>query len=264
MQEADETTPAAYVAPPVEVARLDRDGAIVSVNREWELFCLANGGDPDRCGPGVSYLEVCDAAGGDPVSAAVGDSIRAALAGDLARPSGVTMACDRPGEPRLYDVAIYPRVDDFGAPLGVTVALWRSAAPLTSTDPAGSPAGGVLPLLRESSRAIDALWRGASSGDPTPSAIHLGEASQGVHRALIALAGSDVDDPIAPAPPGGVVMSVADLDRAVQHLSRTSLELHHASLHVDGGSVALHLQAAVAELDQVLQDLRHLAFSGAG
>ena len=41
----------------VEVALLDRSGVIVSVNEAWQAFALANGGDPERVGRGVSYLE---------------------------------------------------------------------------------------------------------------------------------------------------------------------------------------------------------------
>src|SRR6202044_3094470 len=67
----------------VEIALLDGDGVIVWVNHAWQAFAAANGGDPDRTGTGVSYLDVCAAAPDDPGSAQVDAAIRRALAGDL-------------------------------------------------------------------------------------------------------------------------------------------------------------------------------------
>jgi anti-sigma B factor antagonist len=39
-----------------EVALLDRNGRIVSVNQAWRAFAAANGGDPARTGPGVALV----------------------------------------------------------------------------------------------------------------------------------------------------------------------------------------------------------------
>lgn len=254
-------------APFVEIARLDRDGTIVSVNGEWNLFCVANGGDPDRCGPGRSYLEICDSAG-DPASTSVGAAICSALDGDLLTPRSLSLACDSPAEARWYDLAVYPRFDDWGSVLGAAVALWRSGGP--ASEPV--PDDGVLPLLKEASRAIDALWRSATgdqAGGPpdraAPSAIQLGEASQGVHRALIALAGMSYDGPGPEGPtPVGVVLTASVVDEAIQRLSRASLELHHAARRIPAGQGADHWGAAVVELDLVIQDLRRMAFAGSG
>lgn len=60
-------------------------------------------------------------------------------------------------------------------------------APPTFSDAAGSPDGAVLVLLRRASALIDSMWHSAGSGDGSYPAVHLAEASQGVHRALIAL-----------------------------------------------------------------------------
>jgi hypothetical protein len=131
----------------------------------------------------------------------------------------------------------------------------------------------VLPLLREASRAIDSLWRSATgysnaadpTGSPAPSAMQLGEASQGVHRALIALAGLSYGSADSDAPkPDGVVVTAAVIDEAIQRLSRASLELHHAARRLPAGVGADHWAAAVEALDQVIEDLRHMAFSSPG
>ena len=45
----------------------------------------------------------------------------------------------------------------------------------------------LVGVLREASVVLDALWRDALTGSDGESAIRLGEASHGVHRALIAL-----------------------------------------------------------------------------
>ncbi|HET9076110.1 MAG TPA: hypothetical protein VFN68_04195 [Acidimicrobiales bacterium] len=64
-------------------------------------------------------------------------------------------------------------------------------APLKGTDGlepgAGLPDPGLMVLLRRAGALIDSMWNSAlaDSGDFT--AVQLAEASQGVHRALIAL-----------------------------------------------------------------------------
>ena len=47
---------------------------------------------------------------------------------------------------------------------------------------------GVIELLRQASAALDAIWQRALDGHGDSDALLVGEASQGVHRALIALA----------------------------------------------------------------------------
>ena len=120
----------AETAPPrpdpdvgLEVAWLDRDGVIVSVNEAWRLFAAANGGDPARTGPGMSYLGVCAAAAGDPVAEEVAAAIHRALAGDMPGPLGVEVPCHSPHTARWFDVLISTRRTSGGEPVGATVTL---------------------------------------------------------------------------------------------------------------------------------------------
>ena len=107
----------------VEVAELDEAGVIVSVNEAWRAFAAANGGDPARTGPGVSYLLACASAAGDPAADAVADAIRQALAGDLPGPLAIEVPCHSPDTERYFDVLISPRRDQAGRPAGATVTL---------------------------------------------------------------------------------------------------------------------------------------------
>ena len=107
----------------VEVAQLDQNGVIVSVNDAWDAFALMNGGHPARMGAGVSYLDVCAASVGDPVTEKVADSIRQALASDLPGPLVVEVPCHSPAEARWYDMVISTRRDNGGRAIGATVTL---------------------------------------------------------------------------------------------------------------------------------------------
>jgi PAS domain S-box-containing protein len=116
---------------PVEVAWLDERGVIVAVNEAWRAFTEHSGGDPSRCGPGVSYLDVC-ARAGDATSAQVAVAIRAALAGRAVVPALVTVVCVLPTSEAWFDLVVYPRVDDGGRPVGAVVALWPVSASLAA------------------------------------------------------------------------------------------------------------------------------------
>jgi PAS domain S-box-containing protein len=107
----------------VEVALLDRSGVIVSVNDAWTAFAEANGGDPDRTGVGVSYLQVCTQLPGDPFARRVASAIRTALGGGLPAPVQVALPCHTPDAARWFDVLVSSRFDDRGACLGATVTL---------------------------------------------------------------------------------------------------------------------------------------------
>ena len=107
----------------VEVALLDRDGVIVSVNPAWQAFAQANGGNPERTGPGVSYLDACASAPGDPVAEEVAAAIRRALAGHLPGPLTIGVPCHSPRTARWFDMLISARQDDAGQHLGATVSL---------------------------------------------------------------------------------------------------------------------------------------------
>lgn len=143
----------------VEVVLLDRDGVIVSVNEAWGAFARANGGDPARMGRGVSYLDACAAAAGDPVAGEVAAAIRRALAGDLPGPLSIGVPCHSPRTARWFDMLISPRQDGQGQHLGATVTLslarsqsWASLAASGSVPPgtgaANAAAGPCADTLR--------------------------------------------------------------------------------------------------------------------
>jgi PAS domain S-box-containing protein len=119
-------------SPEVELAWLDREGVITAVNDAWRDFCDANDGNLRTCGPGASYLAVCDA---DPDAAPVAAEIRAQLAGQQLHPVVFTVPCDGPQGARWYDVHVSPRLGDTGAAEGVVVAV----AAVTGS-PSGLPA----------------------------------------------------------------------------------------------------------------------------
>ncbi len=125
-----------------EVALLDRDGVIVSVNRAWRAFAAANGGDPARTGPGMSYLDVC-AAAGDPVSRQVADAICDALTGTLPGSLTVVLPCHSPQTERWFDALISARQDEQGNIVGATVTLSLTRSQTRVLLPAGPrrPAG---------------------------------------------------------------------------------------------------------------------------
>lgn len=121
----------------VETALLDHDGVIVSVNQAWLVFAEANGGDPARTGPGMSYLEACAAAGDDPAARQVTAAIRAALAGDLPGPLVIEVPCHSPDTERWYEMLISSRPGRDGQHPGaaVTLSLARSRLRSQPLDP---------------------------------------------------------------------------------------------------------------------------------
>lgn len=109
-----------------EVALVDRIGVIMWVNEAWLEFARRNGGDPDRTGVGMSYLECCDAAA-DPVADDVADAIRLAVCGSLPVPMRLVIPCHSPTTRRWFDVLVSSRLDDSGECLGATVTLSLAA-----------------------------------------------------------------------------------------------------------------------------------------
>jgi diguanylate cyclase (GGDEF)-like protein len=71
-------------ALPDATAIVDSSGAIVAVNRAWQMFTVDNGGSLEATGIGVNYLDVCQrsAATGCEDAGAVAAGLRAVLAGD--------------------------------------------------------------------------------------------------------------------------------------------------------------------------------------
>ncbi len=133
-----------------EIALLDDQGVIVSVNDAWQAFAAANKGDPARVGPGVSYLEACAAAGDDPVALEVAANIHRALAGDLPGPLVVEVPCHSPDTARWFEMLISPRMDDDGGHSGatVTLSLAKSEPRLGSAAPVAGEGDSAQVLLR--------------------------------------------------------------------------------------------------------------------
>jgi anti-anti-sigma regulatory factor len=142
----------------VEVALLDRDGVIVSVNNAWQAFAQANGGNPERAGRGVSYLDACAGAGDDPVAGEVAAAIRRALAGDLPGTFTIGVPCHSPRMARWFDMLISARRDANGQYLGATVSLSlarsQSWAELAES---GSAARGAVAASAAAERCADLM-----------------------------------------------------------------------------------------------------------
>ena len=138
----------------VEVALLDQDGVIVSVNDAWQAFAVGNGGDPARMGPGVSYLDACAAAADDPAAAQVASAIRAALAGRLPGSLTVEVPCHSPYAERWFDVLVSTRLDDDGRSVGATVTLSLTRAQTRVLLPAVQASGAVTARDRDLIEAL--------------------------------------------------------------------------------------------------------------
>ena len=138
----------------VEVALLDQDGVIVSVNDAWQAFAVGNGGDPARMGPGVSYLDACAAAADDPAAAQVATAIRAALEGRLPGSLTVEVPCHSPYAERWFDVLVSTRDDDDGRSVGATVTLSLTRAQTRVLLPAVQASGAVTARDRDLIEAL--------------------------------------------------------------------------------------------------------------
>ena len=138
----------------VEVALLDQDGVIVSVNDAWQAFAVGNGGDPARMGPGVSYLDACATAADDPAAAQVATAIRAALEGRLPGSLTVEVPCHSPYAERWFDVLVSTRDDDDGRSVGATVTLSLTRAQTRVLLPAVQADGAVTARDRDLIEAL--------------------------------------------------------------------------------------------------------------
>ncbi len=128
----------------VEVALLDPDGCIESVNEAWVEFARVNGAAPGTTGAGVSYLAVCDAAQDDPMARLAAEEIRAALAGGLPAPVTMHIPCDAPDTSGWFDMLVSSRFDDCGRCVGATVTFSEREPPVDppppcTRHPAGDP-----------------------------------------------------------------------------------------------------------------------------
>ncbi len=91
------------------IAILDHAGEIISVNRAWREFALANGGDPARVCEGANYLAACDRAAGKGSEGATdfAAGIRDVMTGtrDYYEQE---YPCDAPGEKRWFIGRVTP------------------------------------------------------------------------------------------------------------------------------------------------------------
>ena len=90
------------------------DSTILAVNAAWRGFTAANGGDPEGCGEGQSYLLACTQrprVRTDPadalIASAVAEGLRSVLDGSLDRFQH-EYPCDSPSEKRWFTVRIAP------------------------------------------------------------------------------------------------------------------------------------------------------------
>jgi PAS domain S-box-containing protein len=88
---------------------VDATGRILAVNRAWTEFAVANGGDPARAGPGVNYLDVCDAGRSScPGAVEAADGIRAVLLGTRDF-FAIEYPCHGPEGDRWFAMRVTPR-----------------------------------------------------------------------------------------------------------------------------------------------------------
>lgn len=103
---------------PAEVAVLDHEANIVRVNRVWNDFTAANGGDSSgsKTGVGANYLAVCDGADSSEARQAAA-GIREVLSG-VSPKFEIEYPCDGPYGPRWFLLSVAPlRFDHRGAVL---------------------------------------------------------------------------------------------------------------------------------------------------
>lgn len=144
-------------ATPVEVADLDVSGTIVSVNQAWIDFCLDNGGDPSRCGPGTSWTDVCAAADHDPWAEATRAAISVATRGLARVPLLLTVPCHEPDTARWVTVAVSSRFDASGTPSGARVTITPHADGGEHHDRTGGTAATVFPSPTVLAEVVHAL-----------------------------------------------------------------------------------------------------------
>jgi anti-anti-sigma factor len=148
--------------PSTEIALLDQDGVIVSVNPAWQAFAEANQAEMSRVGPGVSYLEVCAEAGDDPVALEVAGAIKQALAGDLPGPLAIEVPCHSPYTSRWFDMLISARVDDAGEYQGATVTLSLAKSEARVTPAPAADEGESLQFLVQQAEDRDRIAQGVN------------------------------------------------------------------------------------------------------
>ncbi len=111
---------------PSHTAVLAADGSLLAVNDAWRRFAAENDGVPERCGPGSSYLAVCEATQGEARAEAleVAAGVRRVLAGEAAAFT-TDYDCSSPTEERWFQVSVVPlrgADDPHGRPHGAVVS----------------------------------------------------------------------------------------------------------------------------------------------
>jgi len=96
-------------ALPANIALLDTEGRIISVNEAWRRFAKANFMQGPRHGIGLNYLEICDSARGDGSFEAhdVAKGIRLVLKGEE-KAFSIEYPCHSPAEKRWYLLTATP------------------------------------------------------------------------------------------------------------------------------------------------------------
>ncbi len=100
-------------ALPANIALLDAQGLIVSVNDAWRRFAGANALQGPGCGIGLNYLDICDRAGGDDALEArkIADGIRSILRG-AKKNFSLEYSYHSPTEQRWVQLTVTPLGDD--------------------------------------------------------------------------------------------------------------------------------------------------------
>ncbi|MDQ1816621.1 EAL domain-containing protein [Massilia sp. CCM 9210] len=103
------------------IVLIDQRGTILSANKAWREFALANGGDPSRVCESINYLDVCDraASSGCRDATQVGVLVRDVLTGRR-RSATFDYPCDAPGQQRWFSLKI-TALDHAGVPAVVLV-----------------------------------------------------------------------------------------------------------------------------------------------
>ena len=114
---SDELNRSALNSVPTEIAVIDSQGVILTVNDQWRLFAERNGFAPGLAAPntdvGSNYLAICQAAMANfsPGALAANDGIKAVLDG-LVPSFRMEYQCDSPEQHRWFSMTVTPLVQN--------------------------------------------------------------------------------------------------------------------------------------------------------
>jgi len=139
-------------ALPAQIALLDSQGVIVSVNAAWQQFATANVLQGSAFGVGQSYLEICDGVRGDGAgdAHAAAEGIRQVLRGE-AKVFALEYPCHSPAEKRWFRLEVNP-VRESGLAGAVLMHIDITARKLTEAS------------LRESEERFRGMFDSAATG----------------------------------------------------------------------------------------------------